>query len=1273
MSASRPDRRLTLAVALGGLLAAPLAVVTAAAPAHAAPVDVQILGTNDFHGRLLANGTEAGAAQFAGAVAQMRADNPNTLFAAGGDLIGASTFESFIQKDKPTLDALNAAGLDVSAAGNHEFDGGYRDLVDRVMAPFDAAGNELGGADWQYLAANVRKRSDGTYALPDVAASPGTSDGGTWMTSVGGVDVGFVGTVTEELPALVSPDGISDIAVTDIVEETNAAADALTAAGADLVVMLVHEGATSTSISAVTDDSAFGRIVAGVDADVDAILSGHTHLAYDHVIDGRPVVSAGQYGTNLNKLVFSVDPATGSVALKEHAIVAANSVQVTAQSAIDTKTQVQALVKDAADKAEVLGARELGQLAGPLRRAQLVSGAENRGGESTLGNMVAEVQRWATSTTEAGGAQIAFMNPGGLRADMLGNSSAGYPAVLTYKQAAVVQPFANNLVNMRMTGAQIKTLLEQQWQRDSSGNVPSRPFLRLGTSAGFKFTHDPARPEGDRITGMWLNGTVIAPATSFSVTANAFLASGGDNFRAFTLATNKRDTGRIDLQAMVDYMAAKSPVAADPTQHAIGVSFPRNAPAGYFPADKVRFDLSSWAFSSAGDVRDDTVRVLGDGVLLGEFPVNNTIGALVGDEYGTAQVEVEVPASWSNGKHVLEVVGNRTGTSVQVPVTAARPIAEIQGTGNATPLAGQTVTTRGVVTARYETGGYNGFVIQTPGAAPGAASHGLFVYGGSGAAGAARAGLVEIGDQVRVTGRVSEFGSLTQITPSTDGDIQQLSGAPVVTPAAVPFPADNAGRERLEHMLLAPSGPFTVSDNYNLNRFGEMVLAAGDAPLRQPTDVAPFGTGEAAAVAAQNAARRVVLDDGSTSDYVNHQAAQDTPLPYLTDTPALRVGNPVTFTDPVILSFGFNEWRLQPQTQVTGGDGDSPATFGPSTRTAAPEAVGGDVQVASFNVLNYFPTTGDQLAGCDYYQDRDGDPVSISGGCNARGAAELEDFERQQAKIVSAINALDAEVVSLEEIENSAQFLRDRDRALASLVDALNADLGAQLWDYVKSPTLTPTVQREDYIRTGFIYKPAAVKVQGQSVIYDGPEFDRARDPLAQVFKPVGGSADDKFLLVVNHFKSKGSPPKSPDPDADYGQGGFNVLRTTQAEALVGFADRLKVSSEVEKVYLDGDFNSYTYEDPMEVLYAAGYASLEEAYAASPTYVFGGMVGSLDHALANAAALGSTTGADVWNINSVESVAHEYSRHNYNVTQFYAETPYRSSDHDPLVFGIQVR
>ena len=438
MSASRSGRKVALATTLTGLIAAPLAVIATAAPAHAASVDIQILGTNDFHGRLVSEGTTAtsvaGAAQFAGAVAQLESTNPNTVFAAAGDLIGASTFDSFIQKDKPTLDALNAAGLDVSAAGNHEFDQGYGDLVNRVMAPFNATSNPYGGAAWQYLAANVRKKSDNSYALPDVAASPGTSDGGTWTTTVAGVNIGFIGGVTEELPSLVSPSGIADLKINSIIAETNVAADALKAGGADLVILLVHEGAPTTALAdASTNDNAFSRIVNGVDMDVNAIISGHTHLAYKHVINGRPVVSSGQYGTNLNQLVFTVDPVTDSVALKTNEIVAANSVTLTAQAAIDKKAEVKAIVDAAVAQGNVLGAAELGSIAGPFDRARLAAGTENRGGESTLGNLVAEVQRWATSTPEAGAAQIAFMNPGGLRDDMRG-VAGGYPAKLTYSR-----------------------------------------------------------------------------------------------------------------------------------------------------------------------------------------------------------------------------------------------------------------------------------------------------------------------------------------------------------------------------------------------------------------------------------------------------------------------------------------------------------------------------------------------------------------------------------------------------------------------------------------------------------------------------------------------------------------------------------------------------------------------------------------------------------------------------------------------------------------------
>jgi 5'-nucleotidase len=647
---------------------------------HAATVDVQILATNDFHGRLQLRGPEnrdrdAGAAVLAGAVKSLR--TPTTVFAAAGDLIGASTFESFISKDKPTIDALNEAGLEVSAAGNHEFDQGYNDLVNRVMAPYDATTNPYGGANWQYLAANVRKKADNSPALPD-----------RWIRDFGSVEVGFVGAVTEDLPSLVSPAGISDLKVTSIIEEANASADALEAEGADVIVLLVHEGAPDTTFaSATSNDNAFGRIVNGVDSNIDAIVSGHTHLAYNHAVPvpawagrpvtTRPVVSAGQYGQKLNQLTFSVDDVTGTVTAKSQNVLDLTAADpdgdgpgiIEPNYPADPATT--AIVNKAFADAEAPGSVVLGKLGGPFRRARLANGTtENRGGESTLGNLVAEVQRWATASPQVGGAQIAFMNPGGLRQDMTG-VPGGYPANLTYKQAAVVQPFANTLVNMKLTGAQIKTLLEQQWQRDSKGDVPTRPFQRLGTSKGFFSTFDATRPEGDRITGIWLNGKPIEPATSYSVTVNSFLASGGDNFRVLTQGTNKRDTGKVDLQAMVDYMAEAAKtggVPVDYAQHQVGVTWPADKPRFYRIGQDVELRLSSLAMTGVGDFKDTKLDVKVGDKTLNPTPVDNTGGTEQFDNYGVSAVDVKLKGKTKTGKQLLTFTGATTGTTFSLPI-----------------------------------------------------------------------------------------------------------------------------------------------------------------------------------------------------------------------------------------------------------------------------------------------------------------------------------------------------------------------------------------------------------------------------------------------------------------------------------------------------------------------------------------------------------------------------------------------------------------------------
>ncbi len=393
----------------------------------------------------------------------------------------------------------------------------------------------------------------------------------------------------------------------------------------------------------------------------------------------------------------------------------------------------------------------------------------------------------------------------------------------------------------------------------------------------------------------------------------------------------------------------------------------------------------------------------------------------------------------------------------------------------------------------------------------------------------------------------------------------------------------------------------------------------------------------------------------------------------------MRVGAAITFPKPVIFTFGFNAWRILPQAQVTG---DSTGTIDfAQTRPAAPENVGGDVKLATFNVLNFFPTTGEEFVAlgggrtCSFFNDRTGNPIS-NNQCNPngpRGAANAANLVRQRDKIVAAINTADADIVSLEELENSVQFGKDRDFAINALVTALNADAGAGTWAAVPSPDASelPPLSEQDVIRNGFIYQPANVTLVGASdVLADqstGTEaFADAREPVAQAFKQVGTPDADAFAVIVNHFKSKGSG--TPDPD---GQGNANDRRVLQANALVTFADEFKTARGITRVFLAGDFNAYSEEDPIQVLKAAGYTNLESSSKPDEeTYNFDGQIGSLDHVLANGPALADVNAVDIWDINGYESVYYEYSRFNTNITNLYTANPFRSSDHSPELVGI---
>ncbi|MFS6528440.1 ExeM/NucH family extracellular endonuclease [Microbacterium aurugineum] len=605
------------------------------------PVSIDVVTVNDFHGRIEADGAAAGAAVLAGAVKQFREANPNTIFAGAGDLIGASTFTSFINDDNPTIDALNAAGLDVSAAGNHEFDQGWEDLRDRVQDR----------ADWEYIASNVFVTETGEPALAPA-----------WVKELDGVKVGFIGAVTEDLDSLVSPEGIADLEVRGIADSVNAVADDLrdgdeSNGEADVIILLVHEGASSVELSSITPDSPLGEIVYGVDEDVDAIVSAHTHLAYNHVIDGRPVVSAGQYGENLGLMNIQVDATTKDLISITNEIKPLTEAGKPLYPAVP---EVQTIVDKAKAEADVLGAIKVGDITADFNRARQTNGSENRGGESTIGNFVADVQQSST------GADLALMNPGGIRANLTyASSGASDPdGNVTYREAATVQPFANTLVTLTLTGAQLKSVLEEQWQPAGS----ARPFLKLGVSKGLVYTYDPAAAQGSRITSMTLDGTPVDPAADYTVAANSFLAAGGDNFSTFKEGTGKRDTGKIDLQSMVDWFDANKTASPDYAQRAVGVSVSPADADGYSAGDQVTVSLSSLAFSAGEPAPGEVSLSLGDTVLA-TGAVDPTIVDTT-DESGRAALTFTVP-SGVFGEQVLTVAVAGTGTTAQVPLTIA--------------------------------------------------------------------------------------------------------------------------------------------------------------------------------------------------------------------------------------------------------------------------------------------------------------------------------------------------------------------------------------------------------------------------------------------------------------------------------------------------------------------------------------------------------------------------------------------------------------------------
>jgi uncharacterized protein len=647
-----------------------------------------------------------------------------------------------------------------------------------------------------------------------------------------------------------------------------------------------------------------------------------------------------------------------------------------------------------------------------------------------------------------------------------------------------------------------------------------------------------------------------------------------------------------------------------------------------------------------------------------------TVDLTVGDSLVFGSYDVEV--TFSNDDPSPQQDSCTMIVTVQGDICDAHPtltvINEIQGDGATTPIDGKRVVTRGIVTSDVTPGGQpgieagqglNGFFIEAVTADRDEnpqTSEGLFVYYPGESLDA------EVDDLVYVAGTAGEGFGVTQVT-ATDivdcGDVSVDTTLP--PPAMLPMPTAPGDRaivfEPLESMRVTHP-ELTVTDFWQLERFGEVFLSSGGVRPNPTNVVDPHDEEAYESLLAANAANTILLDDGRSGQNLD-------PLPYVEPGDTLRIGDQLR-DHATILHFGFGSWRLQPISidAITQEFQDNRTRPRPET----PPEVGGSLTIASFNVLNYFNGDG-------YFV---GDETA-AGFPTARGALTPSEFERQTAKIVDAIVRMDADIVGLIEIEND----EGPRQAAAALVDAVNTTLEHDVYDYLDTGTIGT-----DAIKLAYIYKPSTVELTGDYAILDSsvdPRFvdTRSRPVLTQTFtERLTGSA---VTVSVNHLKSKGqsslTDTSNPDYDQDDGQGFWNVTRTAAAAAMADWLATNPTGQEAAGHLIIGDLNAYAKEDPIVALQEAGYTDLLDLFAPEGvmpyTYTFSATQGYLDHALADGELFDWVTGATAWNINADEVPAIDYQeggpgrfRTVMTGELYYQSHAFRSSDHDPVLLGF---
>lgn len=556
-----------------GLMVTSTAYATGGGPGNPDPkgqlIKLQILSFNDYHGHLEANtagtvdGMPAGGSEYLSAkLNQLRQGQKYSLTVAAGDLIGGSPAFSGLFHDEPSVESLNAMGLNISGVGNHEFDEGVAELLRMQYGgchPVDGCyfpDAPYAGADFQWLAANVVNETTGETPLPPYQ-----------IKRFQNVKVAFIGMTLEATDTLVAAVGIQGWDFLDEAETANALVPVLKAQGVEAIIVLLHEGGSQTPPPGDVDACVgiSGPIVAindALDAEIDAIITGHTHLPYNCVLAdpaGQPrlVTSAYSYGRVVSELNLVLDKRTHDV--RRDLSTATN--HIVDHVSLTPDPALTAVIAKWQPLFDAAGNNPVGTITADIKRGG-VNGSD-RGVESAAGNLVADAQLWATSSNFA---QIAFMNPGGVRSDLtyLQSGSEG-DGVVTYGEAFTFQPFGNTLITFAMTGAEIVSVLEEQCQPLGS----SRPFLHLGVSEGFTYDLAKTIVAGNctsiTISNVKLNGVDLDLNATYNVTVNNFLADGGDNFTTFGTITTPRLDGGNDLQALINYLGTFSPVAPPST------------------------------------------------------------------------------------------------------------------------------------------------------------------------------------------------------------------------------------------------------------------------------------------------------------------------------------------------------------------------------------------------------------------------------------------------------------------------------------------------------------------------------------------------------------------------------------------------------------------------------------------------------------------------------------------------------------------------------------